>query len=290
MKRTFWITALILAMAGIGNIVLAQKYQKVTTKALAFQNVDGSQTIRVYNINGNVNVEGTNGKQMELKSEKIIKANSESDKNKGVNEVQVKTDKVGNTILVYVDAPFIHMRKEGDRIQYNVRDHGQDYQYQINFTIKIPRNTIVHASTINNGNVSVSNVQSKVDVRNVNGSINLKNIAGKTDANTVNGKIKATYTSNPTEESTFRTVNGNIDAGFQKDLSADLTFKTLNGNVYTNFNNAKLIPANISKSTSKTGRVTKYRISKNPPLRIGKGGPQFHFHTLNGNIYIREIK
>lgn len=290
MKKSIGIIVMILALVGSYQLALAQKYQKVTTHNLSFQKVDGSQVIRVYNINGNVNVEGYNGKQAEVKSEKIIEANSEQDKDEGVSEMQLKTEKVGNTILVYVDAPFIHIRREDDHIHYNVRDHDRDFEYKFNFTIKVPRNTIVHASTINNGNVSVSDVQSVVNARNVNGSVTLKDVAGKTNASTVNGKITATYTSNPQSESTFRTVNGDIDAGFQKDLSADLTFKTLNGDVYTSFDNAKIMPAKISKSHKRMGQVTKYKLSKNPPLRIGKGGPEFHFHTLNGNIYIREIK
>lgn len=290
MKKVIWITALILAMAGIGQTVLAQKYQKVTSKKLAFQKVDGSQVIRVYNINGNVNVEGYRGKQLELTSEKIISANSEQNKEKGIREMQLKTDKVGNTILIYVDAPFIHVRKEGDHINYNVREHNLDFKYKFNVTVKVPGNTIVHASTINNGEVSVSKIKSDVNVKNVNGSIKINDTSGLTHASTVNGKITARYTSNPESESTFRTVNGDIDAGFKKDLSADLSFKTLNGGVFTNFDNAKIMPTQIKQSSEKSGHSIVYKISKNPPLRIGKGGPKLHFSTVNGSIYIREIK
>jgi hypothetical protein len=62
----------------------------------------------------------------------------------------------------------------------------------------------------------------------------------------------------------------------------------MNGQYYTDFPNAEILPARVTKTQSSEGGSTTYKLNKNSDVRIGAGGKTFKFETLNGNIYIKK--
>jgi hypothetical protein len=69
-------------------------------------------------------------------------------------------------------------------------------------------------------------------------------------------------------------------------LSADLLFKTFNGEVYSNFD-VTPIPVATGETTRKNGMFV-YRSNRLTGGRVGHGGPQIRFETLNGGIRVHE--
>ena len=143
-------------------------------------------------------------------------------------------------------------------------------------------------STVNDGNMEIKDVAGNLHVNNVNGSIAIKNAKGTTHAHTVNGAVEVNYLSNPPGQSSYYTVNGQIKVVFPANLSADLQFKSMNGEFYTDFQDAKQLPTEATRTQEKNGGGTVYKINKVTAVRIGAGGSIYKFETLNGNIYIKK--
>jgi DUF4097 and DUF4098 domain-containing protein YvlB len=130
----------------------------------------------------------------------------------------------------------------------------------------------------------VENIQGEFEAQNVNGAIEMKEIGGSGKACTVNGGVKVLFSKSPLLDCTFKTVNGRVEVEFPSDLSADLNLKTFNGSVYTDFDVTDL-PRKMEKVESHRGRKV-YMRDKSFAVRVGKGGPEFTFETLNGSIHI----
>ena len=106
-------------------------------------------------------------------------------------------------------------------------------------------------------------------------------MAGSGLVSTLNGKVKVTFSKNPAKATQFKTLNGSVDVYFQNGLNADLKFKKLNGGIYSDFE-VTALPQTVA-GDSKNGRFV-YRSDRQTAGRVGKGGPELSFDTLNGSI------
>jgi hypothetical protein len=165
-----------------------------------------------------------------------------------------------------------------DRIHYDVR---------YDFTIKVPRDAAIRLCTINGGDVIVNGTQGDFDVSNVNGLIDMRQVAGSGRAHTVNGPVSVTFSANPQQESSFKTVNGNVDVVFLDGLAAEFQMKTFNGGLFTDFD-VEPLPGVVSTAGERRDGKFSYRANQYTRVRVGNGGPQITFETLNGNVRARK--
>lgn len=267
----------------------AQTFSETIKETVRFQDINSSENeLYIHNINGNVTVEGYNGNEIQITYHKKIDADTQRDLDRAIEEVEFIIEEESNRILIYLDAPFICVKKRDGKISYNINDWDDDYDFMFDISIRVPQNTNLDVSTINNGRVLVENIHSKwLDVSNINGSVELGNVAGITDAKTINGDITASYRENPSGDSSFETINGTIEVMFPENLSADITFKSMHGDLYTDFKNVQRLQARVESSEERGHGKTTYRIDKFAPLRIGNGGPTFKFEVLNGDVYVK---
>ncbi|GAB3704517.1 hypothetical protein GCM10027592_35950 [Spirosoma flavus] len=240
----------------------------------------------LYNINGFVKVEGYSGDKIIVEVDKAITAKNNGDLEIGKKEFQLGFDQKGDSVTVYIAQPF-DSRPRRQRDRWN-NDRDIEYEFNLDFTVKVPNHMNLVVSTVNHGEVTVKDVSGNVKARNVNGAITLTNMKGTTDANTVNGAVDITYLANPPENSYYHTINGDIRVTYPANLSADLQFKSMHGSFYTDFPNAEALSMQPTKTEQKTGSGTTYRLNKNTAVRIGGGGKTFKFETLNGSIYIKK--
>lgn len=286
MKTYLSIVLVVAAVSVMFTDVQAQEYHATIRKELAFT---GSvpHRLNIWNINGTVTVEAYNGSNVQIEARETVKADQESYVQRGVKELSLKTEENGSAIDIYIDAPFVTIRHDGEGISYNIcGDSDRKYHFNFDITVKVPAKLNVRASTINNGDVRIKGVDGVIEADNVNGAIHLEHITGETHARTVNGGITATFLAAPGSGSGFQTVNGDIRVSMPGNLSADLTYDTMNGDLYTNYDDVHMLPAKLKVDKNSSLSVTRYKINKSAPLRIGNGGPQYRFHTLNGNIYV----
>lgn len=270
----------------------AQDYQQTIERTSRFaESGRADNELHVYNIHGNITIEGYNGEEVHITARQVISGSS-SEIERGRKELQLEVEQRNGDVFVYLDAPFITIRRDNDSgaINYHVDRDAGSYQFRHDITVRVPREVNIRASTINDGSVVVRNTRRRVRAFNVNGDIKLTGMAGATAAHTVNGDINLRYDRSPRQDSDFQTVNGTIEAYFPAGLSADIRFKSLNGDLYTDFENIQHLQAR-TKREEKDGRgATRFRVDRFAPVRIGAGGPTFHFKVLSGDVYIRKIQ
>jgi hypothetical protein len=245
----------------------------------------GGRILDVRNINGFIHVEGTTDATVQMSIRKVIRAETRDDLARAQQDVRLDfregaprveatvTDRRGHVC----GEPSNDRGDRWDRVHYDVR---------FDFTIRVPRDAALRLCTINGGDVIVSGTQGDFTVDNVNGLIDMKSVAGSGRAHTVNGAVSVSFTANPTQPSSFKSVNGNIDVSFLDGLSADLAMKTFNGGLFTDFDVQPLAGRVAAPGERRNGRFL-YRANEFTRVRVGNGGPELTFETLNGNVRAR---
>ena len=269
----------------IGIVAVANEFRleekEEIKKTLKFKEPAKPKELQVDNIFGSINVEGASGEEVELIAHKTIRARNSEKIQKAKEEVKLEINEEGNTIDLYVDGPF--RGGEGRRWR-SWRDPG--YEVQFDFELKVPRKTSLYLKTVNRGDIKVNNVEGEFELKNVNGKIEMEEVAGSIEAYTVNGKVKALFSRNPEAACSFQTVNGDLEVSFRPDLSADLRLKTFNGQAYSDFP-VTYLPSEKAVAEHHQGKYV-YKSSRFSSVRVGKGGPEIRFDTLNGDILIHK--
>jgi len=276
-------------LAGMGILCSLQannskEFKEHLTKEFSVSKSTGS-LLYIYNITGYIKVEGYSGDKVIIDMDKTITADDDKNLEAGKKEFRLGFDQKSDTVTAYIADPFDsrphrHWYRE-DRSDY-------DYDFKVNFTVKVPEGMNLHISTVNDGIIEVNNVTGNLHIDNVNDKIVVKNARGTTYAHTVNGDVTVMYQSNPSEESSYYTINGNISVSYKPGLSADLQFKSMNGDFYTDFTDVQRLPATVTKASEKNGDGVVYKLNALTSVRFGKGGKTFKFETLNGNVYIKK--
>ena len=289
MKQTMMCITLI-AFMGIQSAPAQKKeFKEIIKKQLSYKNTGNDRMLEVQNLNGSITIEGYDGDVVLVEVHKTITASNTNDLELGKKEIGVKVLHSDGKLIVYPDIPNMHF-KEGRFTSINCDGWEESpYGHTLNFNIKMPKSSRLKVGAINNGEVLVKNTKgSYIHANNINGGIELKNVTGQTNVHCINGEVNISYAVNPTQASTYYSLNGDITITYQNDLSADIAFKSMNGELFTDFNIAKQF-AKTTKDESGKGNKAKFKYESRPVVQIGKGGMDFDFETLNGNVIIKKI-
>lgn len=287
MKRNVWAFVFALAVAFALAAYARDRYgedfqelaKETVQKSLNFSNPASAKSLNVDNVEGSILVTGFDGAVVQVEIARTIRARSKEDVELAKKEVELKISEKDNRIDLYVDGPF-RCENRGRR------ERRLPYRVNYDFQIKVPRNCDLDLRTVNNGDIRVENVSGKFDVENVNGKVDMNEVAGSGSARTINGGVTVRFSRNPEADSSFGSINGNVDVAFRPGFSADCWFKTFNGNAYTDFQVQPL--AQPAAEQERHGAKFVYKSNRFAGVRIGKGGPQIKFDTLNGNIHVTE--
>jgi hypothetical protein len=255
-------------------------------------------TLALYNINGSVTVQGYSGNTVVVEVTRTVKARSTELLERGRKEAQPGFEQHGDSVLVYVAGPKDsrpqrrqhQLHSENGRFSDNwLNNREPDYYYGFDFVVKVPARMDVRISAVNNGAVVVRDVTGTLQASNVNGSVSVVNAVDLLTAHSVNGKVEVSYAAPPTRDATYYTVNGNITVAYPPNTDADIYFKTTNGAVYSDFPKLNDMPARVTVNQQAEGNGTKYRVRRDTGVRLGKGGTNFRFNSVNGNITIKQL-
>lgn len=299
MKNLF--IPIVIMMAG--SLLQAQTFSEVIKKEFVFEKKSDANTLMLFNISGDVKISGYDGDKIIIEVERKITGKTTARLEEGKQEITLGFLDKADTLILYTKGicsafgKFNHSNNKRNNKKYNgygydwdnCNDKGSDeksYDYEMNFTIKVPKNIHVMASTINNGDVFIDNTTKSVIANNINGGISLNNITGATQVSTINGNVDLNYMSNPPADSRYYTLNGDINATFKKRLKANLAFESFNGELFTNVEQLEVIPVSIEKK--ETAKGLKYKVGGSR-YRIGNGGVLLDFETFNGNVYLKEM-
>jgi DUF4097 and DUF4098 domain-containing protein YvlB len=260
------------------------EHKEHISKQFTVQN-PSANTLAVYNIWGDVKVEGYSGSEVSIEVDETIKADDNEAMERAKSEFKLGFDQKADSIIAYTAAPYDtrpHKRDRGDR---NRNEH---YIVDLSYTIKVPHDMNIDVQTINDGKVIVKDVYGSLKANNINGPITIENAKGTTNAHTINGDLTVNYLSGPPEDSKYYTLNGKLEVTFPADLSAECELKSMNGGFYTDFPNAEPMPPSVTKTVEKGNNGTTYHLNKMHRVQIGNGGKVLKFETLNGDIYIKK--
>lgn len=265
----------------------AQKleFKEHVSKEFALTQNASANVLAIYNINGSIKVEGYSGNKVLIEIDKTITGKTNEILDKGKQEFKLNFDQKADSIIAYIAEPFDSRPNHGRR---NWDGPKIEYNFELDFTVKVPFEMNLQVSTVNGGDVDVKDVTGMLGVNNVNGAITIVNAKGAAIARTINGNVVANYVTLPPGESDFKTLNGDIKISYPADFSADCQFKSFNGEFYTDFPNTESLPVKVVKNEENKPNKTVYKLSTETMIRIGKGGPTYKFETFNGNIYIKK--
>ena len=286
--RTLTTLAIAVALVGTANAQRPGRYDVVdesdATRTLSFA-AGGGRTLDVRNINGFIHVEGTTDPAVQVSVHKVVHAETKDDLAAAQRDVRLEFREGTQRVEATVTDRRGHICGE----QWD--DNGERWEpvhYEVRFdlTIRVPRDAALRLCAINGGDVIVNGTQGDFDVTNVNGLIDMKSVAGSGRAHTVNGPVTVTFTANPKQPSSFKTVNGNVDVQFLDGLAAEFAMKTMNGGLFTDFTVEPVAAQSATSGERRNGRFV-YRANEFTRVRVGNGGPQITFETLNGNVRAR---
>jgi DUF4097 and DUF4098 domain-containing protein YvlB len=167
------------------------------------------------------------------------------------------------------------------------------WKADVDLTIQVPANTSLELHAINNGGISVENVNGDIEVANVNGAITLSRISGTAVAQTVNGNVTATFSRlDGKKPLSLITLNGDVDITVPAATKADFKLKIDHqGEIYSDF---ELSVQNKSEKTveDKRNHGGHYRVTIDKTVfgSINGGGQEITLKTFNGDILLRKAK
>ena len=276
---------LLLTAAGLVIVCLADRHtdrwpvreEETIDKTLTLSGEP--RRLLIDNLEGFVHVTGTDKPEVHVVAHKKIHAETAADLQQAKSEVKLDMTEKPGTVSIYYAAPW--RCEHGDC----GRQERRFYTVVYDIEVQTPRDVRPVVSTVNDGDVRVDGTTGDFDVSNVNGSISMTDVAGSGDAHTVNGPVTVRLTKNPSQTSSFRSVNGSLDVYFQPDLSADLHFKTMNGQIFSDFEVTPLAAVATAETEQRNGKYV-YKSNGRQGARVGRGGTEIDFDTLNGNIRV----
>jgi hypothetical protein len=231
----------------------------------------------VKNVHGPIRVTGHDGNAVEMHATETVRGDLRADIERARAEMQLRTESEPGRVAFRV------RRTDEDRDGRGLSWDGYSIEYDIE--VRVPHGAAVEVSTVNDGDVTVEDVNGEFALRNVNGTVRLVRAGGSGSVQTVNGDVDASFARAPTEPASFKTVNGEIDVTFPASLSAELAFHTMHGDVFTDFDVESLsTPPEVRRNG---GRYV-LNTNRNSAFRVGAGGERHSFNTLNGDIFVRK--
>lgn len=295
-------TGMIMCALIVTGQVCAQTHTEKISKTFKFEKVSEDNALIVANINGSIQVEGYNGADVIVEVEKTINGKTTERFEKGKQQIQLGVIDLADSLILFVEGTGATFGRRFNRHSKTYEaNYGYDwccnncnngcecrldFTYKLNFVVKVPRNVHIVVSTVNEGNISVSESGGIVHANNVNGSIKLTDLVREASASTINGDVDIEYASNPKKDCRFYTLNGDINAWVQKGLAARMSFESFNGGFYTNITNLESLPVTVEKKADSKGM--KYKVNGNQ-FQVGKGATaMIDFETFNGDVFLKE--
>lgn len=277
------------------------QYTDEIKKEIVFEQSSKDNVFQLANISGHIKAEGYNGNKVILEAKRTIKAKTAARLEKAKEELTLAILDRYDTIIVYVKGQCHKFERGKSKLKKDKSDWGynwdgcndnykQDYDWSLDFTLKVPYNMHVNLSTVNNGDVVVSGINGKVKANNINGSISIDNVRSAVYAYTINGDVDINYDALPQTnggDSYFYTLNGDINANYPKGLKANVSFKSYNGDLFTNIDDIQYMPAVVSEKKSKDKGVS-FKVDTKSLITVRGGGVALDFETFNGDVYVKE--
>jgi hypothetical protein len=171
-----------------------------------------------------------------------------------------------------------------------IKIEGSSFRRSGSLELRVPQRTNLELNTVNDGTITVENVEGEIEIENVNGPVVLTNVAGSVVANSVNGGVTAKLTRVMADKAmAFTSFNGPVDVTLPATIKANLRMRSDQGEIFTDFD-VQLRPSPAPAANAPRGRDGKYRVEVNRAIygAVNGGGPEIELRTFNGPVYLRK--
>lgn len=278
MKRISLVLIMLAVTAGAG-VVLAQD-DDVDRVTVDLTDPSKPASLEVGLVNGSITVNAYDGKEIVVeattKTRKIRLSDKASMKASGMTRIPVTSSSL--TVEEY---------------RNHVSISTASWKNAVDLVIKVPTNTSLKLSCVNQGDISVEGVSGEIEAQNTNGRVTLLNISGSAVASSHDKDVTVTFDSiDPDKAMSFSSFNGDVDVTFPAGLKAKVKLKTDQGEIFSDFAIEEI--ENPEKIVTKNKRSSdgKYEVSIDRAFwgTINGGEREIHFTNYFGDIYIRKHK
>lgn len=244
--------------------------------SVSFSDPSRRANLRASLINGSITVKGYDGDKVTIEARVRTRQYSKKKSSAGSGGLQ----------RLAIVSTGLTVEEENNRMTISAASHRRT----IDLTIQVPRRTSLRLSTVNSGNILVENIRGELELNNTNGSIEAYHISGSVVCNTTNGKVQVTFDRvEPEKPMSFVSFNGKVDVTLPEDIQCDVKMKSEQGEIYSDFEiELEDRPRLVQEDSRRRGGKYKVRVESAMYGTINGGGPEFHFSTYNGSIYIRQ--
>lgn len=222
--------------------------------------LNADQLLQIRNVNGSIEADGAAGDTIDVVAYKS-----------GEDKDQVRVEMVNSPDGIAICAVYPGEGNTCSGSDYH--QHTRDVHATVDFTIKLPRNLRLDASTVN-GKIRAEGMGRVVKASSVNGSVTVATDSWA-QASSVNGSVSVRIGRADWQGTlNLSSVNGSVDLEVPASLSADVRFSSVNGSLDSD------LPITISHSSGRWG-------PKKVEGTIGSGGRELKVNTVNGSLRIR---
>ncbi len=256
------------------SIAWAQQSEEITIP-LTKPNETGLLDVAL--LSGSITVVGYNGKEV------IIKGTSKGrNKEKKREETEARADGLRRI----QSNSFGFSVKEVNNV---IKVETEVLNTPMDIEVQVPQRFSVKLKTLNNGVITVRNVEGELEVSNLNGDVLLEEVSGFAVASSLNGKVVARFVKvNREQPMAFSTLNGDVDITLPANLRFTPKLKTDRGDVFTDFDFAP--QANTPQKEQSRQGVYRVKLEDWVTGKVNGGGPEVMIKSMNGNIYLRKRK
>jgi len=278
MKRILTMSLIALAIAILVTASVGAQQQPTTDRFnVQFTDANRPGQVRVSVMTGSITVRSHTGRDV------IITSSGRSDRRRS----REAPPEAGGLRRLEIGMAGLSVEEDNNvmTIRANTMNRAVDME------IQVPARTNLKLGTMNDGILTVENVEGDFELTNHNGDIVMNNIAGSVVANSHNGDVKVSLRQVTAEKPmSFISYNGRIDVTLPQSAKANLKMRTDNGDIYSDFE-VQLRPSSTQpvvqdrRNNSGTYRV---QIDRSMIGAINGGGPEFNLRTYNGDIFVRK--
>lgn len=239
---------------GLGLELSAGKAQDEWTRSYQ---LDSGGRLEIINVNGRILAEPSDGKSVEVRAERTVKALSDESARELLGKIEMREEVGGDRVRVEVRAP---------------RFSGAS-NHEIKWTIKVPKGLAVDLRTVNGG-VRMERLEGQIRARSTNGGIVGEALVASTvDAAVTNGGVEINLANAPSDGTIdLESVNGGVTLSLPSTAKADVTARCVNGGISIDGVDIEVV-----------GEQTRRRLDG----KINGGGTRISMETVNGGVKIR---
>jgi len=172
-------------------------------------------TFELENGDGTVDVEGIDGRTVEVIARRTAKAPTDAGATELLPRILIEEETAPDRIAIETEG---------------IAGMLIGVEYEVNYQVRLPRDVSVRLR-VSNGNTTVRGVAGGVTLNTTNGTLVAEGIGGGVQARAVNGKVSISLADVDENLVDVRSTNGSLDLGLPEDAAITLLATTTNGQV-----------------------------------------------------------